>query len=401
MWQNKTKFKIYFYVLLLISIYAAAYDMYVAALPTLEHYFSTSANAIQITVTVFAAASILTSIPIGMLNDGAGRKITLQILLLTVIIGCVLCLLTHNIYIFYLGRALQGIGGSGLFIVAMTIPKDILSQKDFLKIWQWLTLAFFIAPSIATALGSYIVFHINWQAIFYAIIAVSLISLIIIIFVFEESAPRQPKTKENNNKVPAFKKYKTVLLNPKFLTYSYTTALAWAGMSLYYLFLPFLIVNHYGYNIIIFGWIAFSMVMAGVFGRVFNMLIFSKIFTLEKTALTFCVINVFSSLLLIAAIALPNALALIFIIISCIIFGFSSSISAIAGSSIALSIFDKELSSAASASYGLMIDCLIAVSLVIAPLFSTSIITLAIMLVILTGIALVFVYRNQNTYIIP
>lgn len=167
-------------------------------------------------------------------------------------------------------------------------------------------------------------------------------------------------------------------------------------MSLYYLFLPFIIVNHYGYSIIVFGWIAFSMVMAGVFGRIVNMLFLSKYLTLENTTLKFSIINVCSSFLLIAAFILPNSLALGIVMLSSIIFGFSSSISAIAGSSIALNIFDKELSSAASASYGLIIDCLIAVSLAIAPLFATSIITLAIMLIILTGNALFFVYLNQK-----
>ena len=397
MWHNHTKLKIYFYVLLLISIYAASYDMYVASLPSLGTYFHQPSNLIQITITIYAAASIIMVIPIGILSDIIGRKKSLLFLIIIVIIGSIICLQPmKNLYWFYFGRALQGIGGSGIYIVAMSIPKDILQKEDFLKVWQWLTLAFFIAPSIATALGSYIVFHFSWQAIFYVIIILCIITFILIASLFRETKPQKSNTIIANNNLSILTKYKAVFSSRKFLAYSYTTALAWAGMGLYYLFLPFIIVNQFHHNIIIFGWVAFSMVMAGVFGRILNMLVLSKKITLEQTAFNFCILNVFSSLLLLLATITPPELSFYLIIISSIIFGFSASISAIAGSSIALSTFDKTLSATATAVYGLMIDCVIAAVLAIGPIFSTSINTLSIIMVTLTISALVFVYFNQK-----
>jgi MFS transporter, DHA1 family, multidrug resistance protein len=395
MWQNKSKFKIYFYVLLLVSMYAASYDMYIASLPSLEIFFNVPSNIIQITIIVYVASGMLAAIPTGIFSDRFGRKKCLIVLISIMSLGTIICLYATNIYWFYVGRALQGIGGSGVYVVAMSIPKDLLSTQDFSKVWQWLTLAFFIAPSIATSLGGYIVFHFSWKMVFILILILCIATLAIIQFTFKETSHPQALKHESKNKKQFLNNYKLVMLNPKFLTYCYVTSLAWAGMGIYYIFLPFIIINQLHQSTIVFGWISFSMIMAGVLGRIVNMSFISRRLTLEQTAVRFCAKAFFASAILLLTLILPEKFSVVIIVCSSVLFGFSSSIAAIAGSTLALNIFDKSLSATTTAVYGLTLDCVIAGSLSIAPLLPTETIMMALMLIGLSGSALAFLYLEH------
>ncbi len=379
-------------------MYAASYDMYVASLPSLERFFDVTSNIIQITIIVYVASGMLTAIPTGILSDRFGRKKCLIALISMLLLGSIICLYAPNIYWFYVGRALQGIGGSGVYIVAMSIPKDLLSKQDFSKVWQWLTLAFFIAPSLATSLGGYIVFHLGWKMVFIIVFILCLAALTIIQFTFKETSHPQALKPQSKNKKNVFKNYKLVLLNQKFITYCYATSLAWVGMGIYYIFLPFIIINQLHQSTIVFGWISFSMIMTGVFGRIVNMSFISKKFTLEQTAIIFCAKALFASALLLFTLILPEKLSLMIIICSSVLFGFSSSITSIAGSTVALNVFDKSLSATATAIYGLTLDCVIASALSIAPFLPTGTIMMSFMLIGVSGSALAFLclgYRSN------
>ncbi len=388
--QHHSQFKIFFFVLFMISIYAASYDMYSASLPVLEHYFNVPSNAIQITMTVYAAASLIGTIPIGIFNDILGRKKCALSLLILVASGSLLCLFAPNLKLFYLGRALQGMGGSGLYVVAISIPKDMLQGKEFIATWQWLTLAFYIAPSLATALGGYIVYLFNWQTVFIVILMLCFMLFLCLLLFFQDTGVKRTSLNKKN----IFDNYKTVLRCKKFLSYSYITALAWAGMGVFYLFLPFIIVNQLHYSTVFFGWVSFSMVMAGVLGRLLNMFLFSRYLSMKQTTWLFCILNVVAALLVLVAVGVPNTLMIYILVPATILFGFSASISSITGSSIAFSIFDQHLSASAAAVYGLMIDLIITFSLLISACLSTSVLMLGFVILGLSISALLLLCIN-------
>ena len=389
--------KLYFFVLLLVGVYAAAYDMYAPALPELGQYFNVASGSVQVTMTLYAAAGVVATLPIGWLNDALGRRRCSIILAALVVTGSLLCLGSPGLWLFYLGRILQGIGGSGLYIVAISLPKDILQPKEFLKVWQWLTLIFYLAPSIATAIGGYVVFHLSWKAVFIIISVLSLLTILCVSFFLDETNPlqQQPDRQPSTNKTTTLKRYRTVVSSSRFMTYSYITALAWAGMGSFYLFLPF-IINTLNGSAMIFGWVAFAMVIAGVCGRLLNLFILSYYYTLEELVRFFCALNVASGLLLFLPLLAPAGLALPLLAGATILFGFSAAIAAIAASSLALSQFDHQHSSAASAIYGLTIDLFITMALVVSTLLPATTAALGSFIVTLCLTGLVLVWRCQR-----
>ncbi|MFT6835565.1 MAG: hypothetical protein ACJA0H_001605, partial [Francisellaceae bacterium] len=214
---------------------------------------------------------------------------------------------------------------------------------------------------------------------------------------FKETSSTQESRNKSKIKKSIFKNYKMIILNTKFLTYCYVTSLTWAGMGVYYMFLPFIIVNELHQNTIIFGWISFGMVISGVLGRIVNIFFISKRFTLEKTTIVFCSLAIFSSAILLLTLISSDQSSIIIIICSSMLFGFSSSIAAIAGSTVALNIFDKSLSATATAVYGLTLDLVVASTLAIAPLLATKITMMALMLIGLSGSVFMLLFLNQRS----
>ena len=394
-----TKPKIYFYTLLLVSIYASSYDMYIASFPSLQDFFHTSTGAIQLSLTIFVVAAIFTAVPVGIISDLYGRKKCIIGLIMIAIIGTLLCVFATGIYQFYIGRALQGIAGSGIYIVSISIPNDLLKGEEFLKVWQWLTLAFYIAPSIATALGGYIVYHFNWETVFHVILVICIFALLCIVFTFKETGTIIKRNEETSRRKAILTNYKKVFSNQNFLIYCYVTAVAWAGIAVFYTILPFVIIDHLNYTPVFFGWVTFSMVICGVLGRLVNMTFFIRLMNLEQSVFVFSIMNTLSAALVFLALIFPENVTIYILIISCMLFGFSSSISAISGSSAAFKIFDKSLSASATAIYGLIIDLVIFMGLIVSPMLPASILTLGCILISLTGIGLCLVVKARRNSI--
>ncbi|WP_395946628.1 MFS transporter [Caedibacter taeniospiralis] len=177
---------VYFFAIFLVGVYVCAYDMYISALPLLQKDFGVSIGQSQLTLSLFVIAGAIFAIPAGIISDKFGRKKTLILYCLVVIAGSIVCLFSHNIMLFYIGRILQGVGASGLYIIVVALPKDLLSGSTYIKTWQSMTLLFYLAPSIAGFIGGYIVYFGGWEWVFSRVILVALVTLILVLRYFKE-----------------------------------------------------------------------------------------------------------------------------------------------------------------------------------------------------------------------
>jgi len=93
------------------------------------------------------------------------------------------------------GRILQGIALSAPRTISISIIRDSYEGDYMAKIMSFVTVIFIIVPTIAPALGKFILDYYSWQAIFY----VQLLFVVIIGFWF---AIRQPETLSKANRIP-------------------------------------------------------------------------------------------------------------------------------------------------------------------------------------------------------
>lgn len=116
----------------------------------------------------------------GKLGDLYGRKIVLQAAIVIFLIGAVLSALATSMTFLILARTVQGLGGGGLMVVAMTVVADIIPPRQRGKIQGIFGAVFGVATVVGPLLGGFIVERLSWHWIFLINIPLGLLALAVI-----------------------------------------------------------------------------------------------------------------------------------------------------------------------------------------------------------------------------
>src|SRR5215217_1285456 len=126
----------------------------------------------------------------GKLGDLYGRKIVLQAAIVIFLIGAVLSALATSMTFLIFARTIQGLGGGGLMVVAMTVVADIIPPRQRGKIQGLFGAVFGVATVVGPLLGGFIVEHISWQWIFLINLPLGVLALVVIAAALKPRAER-------------------------------------------------------------------------------------------------------------------------------------------------------------------------------------------------------------------
>jgi len=166
------------YLGLMAGMLLAALDQTIVAtaLPTIVGELH-GLNHLSWVVTAYLLTSTI-SVPLyGKISDLYGRKNVFQFAIIVFLIGSMLCGLSQTMEQLVLFRALQGIGGGGLFAMAQAIIGDIVPPRERGKYQGYLGAVFAFASVVGPLLGGFIVEHFSWRWIFYVNVPVGLAAL--------------------------------------------------------------------------------------------------------------------------------------------------------------------------------------------------------------------------------
>ena len=141
------------------TIVSTALPTIVADLGGLEH--------LSWVVTAYILASTIAAPLYGKLSDLYGRRITVFFSVGIFLLGSVLCGLATSMTFLILARALQGLGGGGLFVLALTIIGDVVEPKDRGKFQGVFAAVFSISSVIGPLIGGWFVQYYSWHWIFF------------------------------------------------------------------------------------------------------------------------------------------------------------------------------------------------------------------------------------------
>ncbi len=151
------------------SIVSTALPTIVADLGGLEH--------LSWVVTAYILTSTIVAPIYGKLGDLYGRRNTIFVSVALFLLGSVLCGIATSMTFLIVARAVQGLGGGGLFVLALSVVGDVVPPRERGKI-QGLFAAVFSTSSVLGPLaGGWLSENANWHWIFFINIPLGLIAL--------------------------------------------------------------------------------------------------------------------------------------------------------------------------------------------------------------------------------
>ncbi len=141
-------------------------------------------------VTAYLLTSTVAAPMYGKLGDLFGRKLMMQIAVVIFLIGSVLSGMANSMLFLIVSRAVQGLGGGGLFVLALTVVGDVVPPRERGKIQGIFGGVFGIASVAGPLLGGFFVDQLSWRWVFYVNLPIGILALAIFAFVFHATGKR-------------------------------------------------------------------------------------------------------------------------------------------------------------------------------------------------------------------
>ncbi|HLX48861.1 MAG TPA: MFS transporter [Streptosporangiaceae bacterium] len=180
------------YAALMLAILLAALDQTIVstALPTIVGDLG-GLNRLSWVVTAYLLATTVSTPLWGKLGDQYGRKGLFQAAIVIFLGGSALCGLSQDMNMLIAFRALQGLGGGGLMVLAQAIVGDVVPARERGRYQGAFGAVFGVASVAGPLLGGFFVDNLTWRWVFYINLPVGVVALAVIAAVLPARSARQ------------------------------------------------------------------------------------------------------------------------------------------------------------------------------------------------------------------
>ncbi|GGV32442.1 EmrB/QacA family drug resistance transporter [Actinomadura cremea] len=177
---------------LMLALLLAALDQTIVstALPTIVSDLG-GLNHLSWVVTAYLLAATASTPLWGKLGDQYGRKRLFQTSIVIFLIGSALCGLARGMTELILFRALQGLGGGGLMVLAIAIVGEVVPPRDRGRYQGLFGAVFGVSSVCGPLLGGWFVDNLSWRWVFYINIPIGIVALAVIAAVLHARGERE------------------------------------------------------------------------------------------------------------------------------------------------------------------------------------------------------------------
>lgn len=349
--ENMTGFKRARFVLLLgalTSLIPFTIDMYLPAFPILAEVYSTTASAVQLSLTACLMGLGVGQLVAGALSDMHGRRRPLIISLIVYVAASIACMFAPNIGVLIAMRFAQGFAAAAGLVISRAIVRDLTAGAELTRVLALLMVISNVVPLLAPSVGSGVLLFLDWKGIFLALAVVGLVLLLITAFRMKESLPVENRI--SSDLKSTFGNFAAIIKDRQFTGYALAQGFLIGGVFAYVAGTPFIYQNIYGVSpqlfSILFGMNGFGLIFGSyAVGR------FSHIFSEKKFLETALYVATLSGAVLLAVVTAGGPLWAVVIPI----FFFVTSVGIVSPSSFALAMeTQSRAAGSASALLGLV-----------------------------------------------
>ncbi|MDF7673762.1 multidrug effflux MFS transporter [Acetobacteraceae bacterium ESL0709] len=263
---RNTSLPLWFPILLgsLTAVAPVSTDIYLPALPAIEHQLHTSPGAGSLTMTAWVAGLALGQISIGPISDRFGRRWPLIVCTLGYALAGMGCALSQTLEQLCFFRVVAALMGAASLVVPNACIRDVASGDAMSRVMSRLIIIQGIVPIMAPAIGGFLLQYMSWRGIFWGTAIYGALSALAVILFLPDTLPPQYRRELRIGIVA--RRYVTIMRDPSF----FFTGMVWMlqGMVVftYLTAAPFLFEDvfglspfHYG---MLFGMFAICMIGA-------------------------------------------------------------------------------------------------------------------------------------------
>ncbi|EMV2848540.1 Bcr/CflA family multidrug efflux MFS transporter [Escherichia coli] len=169
-----------------------ATDMYLPAFAAIQADLQTPASAVSASLSLFLAGFAAAQLLWGPLSDRYGRKPVLLIGLTIFAFGSLGMLWVENAATLLVLRFVQAVGVCAAAVIWQALVTDYYPSQKVNRIFATIMPLVGLSPALAPLLGSWLLVHFSWQAIFATLFAITVVLILPIFWL-------KPTTKARNN----------------------------------------------------------------------------------------------------------------------------------------------------------------------------------------------------------
>ncbi|MFZ9472931.1 MAG: multidrug effflux MFS transporter [Sediminibacterium sp.] len=265
--MNSSSKKSHFYLILILGLMSAigplSIDMYLPAFPTIAKGLNTTIETVTLSLSSFFIGISIGQLIYGPLLERYGRKIPLYFGLGLYAISAFACATAVSVEMLILFRFFQALGGCVGMVASRAMVRDLFDVKDNAKVFSTLMLVIAVSPIIAPTLGGFITGYFGWRYIFVMLIIVIAMILAGIYFLLPDS--KGPDVHYSLKPAAILSGFGSILKNPQFILYTFSGAVASAGLYAFISGSPFVFIDFFKVSQQHYGWM-FGVVASGLIG---------------------------------------------------------------------------------------------------------------------------------------
>ena len=250
----------------LAALGAAAIDMYLPSLPTIEIELAAGPGQAQFTLSAFFLGLGIGQLFYGPLSDSLGRRKVLIGGLLLYCIASLLCSFADTMIELIGVRFIQALGAASGGVIARAMVRDVFTVDKAAQAQSFINLAFSITPLLAPTIGGFLLIWIGWRSIFFALFIFGLTCLLTLYSKIPETLPIERRIGLSPRSI--LSGYKKILTNRRSLGSMLAGACAFSCMFTYFAASPFVYIQIFGIPDQYYG-LLFGLNVLGIIGANF------------------------------------------------------------------------------------------------------------------------------------